>query len=95
MWGVPGEGQLLEWRARKRGWFILGLGRQGAGNWLGGPYIPVPPQGCCCTMGRSGSQAAPPTWPTGCPTSSPSASWVGGLSSGETLPLPIYRGRGG
>lgn len=42
MWGVPGVGQLLEWRARKRGWFILGLGTQGARNWLGGSYTPVP-----------------------------------------------------
>lgn len=45
-------------------------------------------------MGRSGSQAAPPTWPTGSPTSSPLASWAEGPSSGETLALPVYRGRG-
>ena len=65
-----------------------------AGELEGGPYMAVPSQGCCCIMGRSGSQGAPPTWPAGSLTSSPSASWVEGLSSGETLTLPIYRGRG-
>lgn len=80
-----------EWRAHKLGLFIPGLGRQGPHSWLGAPYTAVPAQECCCTMGRSGSQAAPPTWPTGSPTSSPSASWAEGPNSGEMLALPIYR----
>lgn len=53
-----------------------------------------PPKGCCCTMARSRSQGAPPTWPTGSLTSSPSASSGEGPSFGETFALPIYEGRG-